>query len=131
MRSKKGFADPYTIAIVAGIIIFVLILGWYNTSSESKKQIDAEKQKNTQLANKLYETQTDLGEANKIIKNQSSQINQLIIELNQYKNSYEYFPLFWLKDIKLTKSLVIIINISLALFSFSLFKIIIRFGKKR
>lgn len=128
MKNKKGYTQ---IVIVGGIIVALIIFALYFSLSESEKQIEAEKQKNTQLEGQLYNIQTNLDEANKIIRNQSLQINQLNIELNQYKNSYGYFPLFWLEDIKLTKEWIIIINISLALFSFSLFKIVIWFGKKR
>ncbi len=131
MKNKKGFADPYTIAIVAGIIILILILGWYNSSTKSEEEIEAEKLRSQELQARLYETQTDLNEANKIIQNQTTQINKLIIELNQYQNAYEYFPLFWLTNIKINNFWVIVINISLALFSVSLFKIIIKFGKNK
>jgi hypothetical protein len=130
MRNKKGFADPYTIAGIALVIIIILILGWHNTSTKSKEEIEAEKLKNRDLQEQLYKTQTNLEEANDIIQNQTTQINQLIIELNQYKNSYDYFPLFWLTNIKINDFWVIVINLSLFSFSLITIKFIFKISKK-
>lgn len=127
--NKKGYWN--IVAGVALFVIFLLILGWYNYSAKSQEKIEAEKLKGQKLQGQLYETQTDLNEANKIIQNQSGQINQLNIEITQYKNSYGVFPLFWLTNIKITNVWAIILNVSLFSFSLITIKFILQFGGQK
>jgi len=130
MKNKKGFANPYAIVGIA-LVIIILVIGWYNSSTKSEEEIEDEKLKSQKLQAQLYEAQIDLNEANRIIQNQTTQINQLIIELNQSKNSYEYFPLFWLTNIKIDNFWVIVINLSLFSFSLITIKFIFQFGKNK
>ena len=113
------------------VIIIILILGWYNSSTKSKEEIEAEKLRSQELQAQLYETQTDLGESNKIIEKQNSQIQNITIQLDYYQNSNGVFPLFWIQDIYLTQNWILVIN--LALFSFSLItiKFIFNFWKNK
>lgn len=131
MRNKRGFLDPHTLAIIAGVIVVILLLGWYNSSVKSKQEIEIEKLRNQDLQTQLYKTQSDLNGANEIIQNQTIQINKLVEELNQYRNSYGYFPLFWLTEIKITEVWAIILNISLFGFSLITIKFIFGGNKKR
>lgn len=130
MKNKKGYAQ-YIIYAGIALLIIILILGWYNSFTKSKEEIEAEKLKSQELQGQLYATQTDLGEANKIIEKQNSQIQNITIKLDNYQNSKGVFPLFWIQDIYLTQNWILVIN--LALFSFSLITIrfIFKFGKNR
>lgn len=130
MKNKKGYTQ-YIYAGIALVIIIILIFGWHNSSTKSKEEIEAEQLRNQNLQAQLYETQTDLDEANKIIEKQNSQIQNITIQLNDYQNSKGVFPLFWIQDISLTQNWILVIN--LALFSFSLItiKFLFKFGKNK
>lgn len=130
--NKKGYVQ-YIYYIIGGLLIWALIssLGWYTSSTASEEEIEAEKLKGKELQGQLYETQTDLDEANRIIRQQNSQIQNITIQLSNYQNSKGVFPLFWVQNIYLTQNWILVIN--LVLFSFSLItiKFILRLGKKR
>ena len=130
--NKKGYVQ-YIYYVIGGLLILALIssLGWYTSSTASEEEIESEKLKSKELQGQLYEIQTDLDEANKIIKKQNSQIQNITIQLSNYQNSKGVFPLFWVEDIYLTQNWILVIN--LVLFSFSLItiKFIINLSKKR
>ena len=136
MKNKRGFANPY---IIGGIILLVIVglsVGWFSSSKNCDEKLSQEKNISAQLREQLSKAQLDLDNANQIIKNQGEQIGNLTTELNNCKNSepiisYEKFNLFWLTNVAITPFLGTIINISLGISLFSLFKIVVRFGKKK
>lgn len=141
--NKKG-QDPYTlIGAVLGIILLIAIIPSITNAFCQDEKAEIER-----LTNQLSVCQGSEQETNQTLINCQNQLTQLSQEndnlrgrliklqeeLDTCQASKEYFPLFWLTNIGLTKSWIIILNISLGLSIISIFNImkwILSSNKKR
>ena len=136
--NKKGQFDPYTLgAIAIGILILAIVIPFF-TDAIADINCQDERQELERLNNQLAVCQGSEQQANEQLANCQGQLDPLIKEneelkdrlsklqeeLNNCQKTKEYFPVFWLANVNLTDTWIIILNISLGISIVSIFNIL-------
>lgn len=138
MKNKKAQLDPYTIGGIAIALLVLIIIIPLITDAISDINCQDERAELKKLLNQLSICQGSEQEANQLLTHCENQLAQLSQENNDLKeklkklqedldvcqSSKEYFPIFWLTDINLTKSWILILNISLGISIISILNIL-------
>jgi len=132
--NKKGQLDPYTIGgAIIGIILLLILPGIISdiTCQDERENIE-------RLTKQLSTCQGSAQETNQALINCENQLTQISEENNNLKekltqlqkdldicqSSKEYFPIFWITNISLTKEWILLLNISLGISIISIFNIL-------
>jgi len=137
MKNKGGQIQYIAIGAIVLTVIFFFVgksIGYDEGFSEAQsvlfQELESQKLSLRGLENQLVEKETYLDYTLEELDICTQNLEDINNELNNYDPG-KTFPLFWLTEITINKFWAVIINISLAIFSFSFIRVIIKFGGKK